>query len=245
MKRLILNIKEYIENWDFYPNLLCIFSNPFYLTRRALLENMMYFSENHTFSGKILDVGCGKKPYRRLFPNTTFVGLEIDTPENRKNKAADFFYNGTVFPFGEKEFDHVLCNEVLEHVADPLPFLNEIRRVMKPSGTILITCPFVWAEHEAPYDFWRFSTYATKLLLEKSGFTIIESKTTCNDIRAPMQMLAWYLFDTFISRFHHGKLPLVACLIAPVTILGIIGSKLLPANQSFFLDNVILAEKEQ
>ena len=49
--------------------------------------------------GKMLDVGCGQKPYEHFFKATQYVGLEMDTPENRAMKIADFFYDGTTFPF--------------------------------------------------------------------------------------------------------------------------------------------------
>jgi SAM-dependent methyltransferase len=63
---------------------------------------------------------------------------------------------------------------VLEHVFNPDDFLNEVNRVLKPSGKLLLTVPFVWDEHEQPYDYARYSSFGLRSLLEKHGFSIVK-----------------------------------------------------------------------
>jgi len=63
--------------------------------------------------GRILDVGCGSKPYQELFGATEYIGLEI---EGSVSKDADYLYAGKVFPFNDEDFDSVFSSQTLEHV---------------------------------------------------------------------------------------------------------------------------------
>src|SRR5690606_27446949 len=64
------------------------------------------------------------------------------------------------------------CTEVLEHQPEPSLFLAECARVIAPGGTMLLTAPLVWPEHELPYDFYRYTSVGLQRLLENSGFTV-------------------------------------------------------------------------
>ena len=118
-----------------------------------------------SMNGRLLDVGCGRKPYRDLFPTKDYVGLEIDTPENRLRNQADIFYDGNSFPFEDHDFDGIICNQVLEHVFNPDQFVRELRRVLKSRGLLLLTVPFVWDEHEQPRDYARYTSFGLKSLV--------------------------------------------------------------------------------
>ena len=58
-----------------------------------------------------------------------------------------------------------MCNQVLEHVFNPDDFVREIARVLKPGGALLLTVPFVWNEHEQPYDYARYSSFGLRAFL--------------------------------------------------------------------------------
>ena len=79
-------------------------------------------------------------------------------------------------PFAESVFDGVLLTEVLEHCTDPPRALQEVRRVLKPGGLLLVTSPFLWPWHgiEGAYqDYWRFTHQGWQLLLKDfAGVTI-------------------------------------------------------------------------
>ena len=105
---------------------------------RVLLENVPL----EVFKGKVLDVGCGTKPYESMIPHTEYVGLEFDAPENRASKKADIFYDGLYFPLKDSGFDSILTTQVLEHVFEPEIFVAELNRVLKTNGKILLTVPF-------------------------------------------------------------------------------------------------------
>jgi len=226
----------------FSPGLMGIFINPFYFARKELYREMTRFSCQ--ISGKILDVGCGSKPYQGLFTSVSeYIGLEYDTPQNRVAKRADYFYDGNIFPFEDTSYDGVICNQVLEHVFNPDQFLHEILRVLKPGGDLLLTVPFVWDEHEQPWDYARYSSFGLKSLLERNGFVVVEQRKTNADARVLFQLINAYLYK--ILQTSNAKVNLLVCVVimAPFNVLGILLGKLLPANPDLYLDQVVLARK--
>ena len=70
-----------------------------------------------------------------------------------------------ILNFKDKQFDLVLMLEVLEHVEKPFDVSSEILRVLQPEGNLLLSVPFTFGIHEAPYDFWRFTKYGLMKLL--------------------------------------------------------------------------------
>ncbi|QUS59317.1 class I SAM-dependent methyltransferase [Synechocystis sp. PCC 7338] len=238
-----IKFKQLFEREQFYPSLLGLFINPFYFARKGLAENIHDFSPFVT--GKILDVGCGSKPYQKLFNVSEYIGLEIDSEDNRKNKKADYFYQGDNFPFIDEEFDSVISNEVLEHIFNPDIFLSEVNRVLKPQGILLITVPFVWDEHEQPYDYARYSSFGLKHLLKKHGFKILEYRKSMNDIRIIFQLINAYLYKKTVTSNQYVNLITTISLMSSFNILGELLSKILPKNDDLYLDSIILAQKEK
>ncbi len=230
-----------LRRQEFFPGFIGLFTNPVYFTRKELLKNIRHFSSKIT--GKTLDVGCGTKPYKELFSNAKYVGLEIDTPIARANKSADFFYDGKTFPFPDDEFDSVISSEVLEHVFNPVEFLKEINRITKIDGHLLLTVPFIWGEHEQPYDFGRYSSFGIKSLLERSGFSVIEQIKTLNDIRILFQLTNCYARKKL--KFRNKKLKLLAYIIVfgLLNILGSLLHKVTPKDNDLYADNVVFAKK--
>jgi SAM-dependent methyltransferase len=234
-------IKRYFNKQQFQPDVLGLFVNPFYFARKGLHENISALAEK--VSGKILDVGCGQKPYQKLFRFSQYIGLELDSPENRQSKKADYFYDGLKFPFGDGEFDSVVTNEVFEHVFNPADFLREINRVLKPAGMLLMTAPFVWDEHEQPNDYARYSSFGLIAIIERHGFKVIERRKSMGDIRAIFQLLNGYFYKKTVSRYGYVNLLTTLVLMAPFNVLGELLSKMLPKNDDLYLDNIILAQK--
>ncbi len=234
-------IKQYILKQQYAPGLLGLWFNPYYHSRRGLRKAIGQMALH--MKGRLLDVGCGRKPYREMFLTNEYVGLEIDTLENRTNKQADFFYDGNSFPFEEPDFDGIVCNQVLEHVFAPDRFLGEIHRVLKPGGLLLLTVPFVWDEHEQPWDYARYSSFGLKSLLEKNGFEVLKQQKINADVRALFQLINAYLFKILWTRWQVANLFICAAMMAPFNILGALLYKVLPANPDLYLDQVVLARK--
>jgi SAM-dependent methyltransferase len=238
---MIKQLKVIYRRQNFYPDLLGIFVNPFYIARAGLCNAITELAPG--LSGKLLDVGCGSKPYQSLFAVDAYIGLDIDSESTRKRGIADQFYDGRAFPFTDSEFDSLLCNQVLEHVFNPDEFLWEINRVLKTGGKLLLTVPFVWDEHEQPYDYARYSTFGLRALLEKQGFKILQHKKLAADASIIFQMVNAYIYKIMQHLPMPVKLVFTATLIALFNILGILVAKLLPGNPDLFLDHAVLAEK--
>lgn len=216
--------------------------NPFYFARKGLFQTTSILAP--FLKGDVLDVGCGSKPYQKLFVNAkSYVGLEYDTPANRRSKNAEYFYDGARFPFLDSNFDSLVCNQVFEHVFNPNEFMGEIYRIMKPGGILLLTVPFVWDEHEQPYDFARYSSFGIRSILEKQGFTIIEHRKSVDDVRVIFQLFNAYIYKKTITKSGLLNMLLTMGLMAPFNILGELLSFITPRNTDLYLDNIVLAKK--
>ncbi len=238
---MITMLKRFVKKQQFHPGYAGIFTNPFYIARKGLLDGIALNA--HHITGRTLDIGCGDKPYRRLMPSTEYIGLEIDSPENRVKKDADYFYDGTHFPFADGEFDSALANQVFEHVFNPAVFLRETNRVLKTGGALLLTVPFVWDEHEQPYDFARYSSFGIKALLTGNGFEIVNATKSGNDFRVIVQLVNDYIYKKTLTKNIVVNQVTALLLMAPVTLVGLLVSGLLPKNDDLYLDNIILARK--
>jgi SAM-dependent methyltransferase len=232
-------LKAPLRDQSFKPGLFSLIFNPFYFARKGLFENIVALAP--MVRGKILDVGCGTKPYEQYFDATAYVGLEIEG----RNRKADRFYDGKTFPCEDGEFDGVLTSQVLEHVFNPDEFLGEINRSLRENGLLLLTVPFVWDEHEQPFDYGRYSSFGLRHLLERHGFEVIEHRKSIDDIRAIFQLLNGYIFKKTHTRSAKVNLLVTLVLMAPFNVLGELLSMILPHNGDLYLDNIVLARKRQ
>ncbi len=123
--------------------------------------------------------------------------------------------------------------------------LTELNRVLKNGGLMLLTVPFCWNEHEAPYDFGRYTSYGLKHVLEKHGFRVVVNTKSGNFVRVNIQLWALYVYEMFSnieSRIIHYFLSMI--LIIPINIIGLLTGWLLPVNRSLYFNNIIIAQKK-
>lgn len=239
----MMSLKRIYREQAFHPGISGIWLNPFYLARSGLVKAIKTHAP--LLSGSLLDVGCGTKPYQRYFLVDKYTGLDIDSATTRERACADVLYDGGNFPLEAQQFDSVLCNQVLEHVFNPDDFLQEINRVLKDDGRLLLTVPFVWDEHEQPYDFARYSSFGLKFLLEKNGFTVEAQEKINADASVMFQLANAYLYKCVVNWPRPIRALLTATLMAGVTIAGILAKILLPANNDLFLDQMVVATKKK
>jgi len=124
--------------------------------------------------GRLLDIGCGTRPYALIYDPLVemSVGTEV-TYSPHGLQDADVICPAERLPFTDASFDTVLCTEVLEHTRYPFAVLLEIRRVLKPGGYLLLSVPFIYPIHEAPYDHWRFTSFGLRLLCMEAGLEVV------------------------------------------------------------------------
>ena len=132
--------------------------------------------------GRLLDVGCGQRPYEHLFRPyvSEYVGIEHEgtfehTNASQSDKKPDLYYDGKRLPFEDASFDTVLNVQVLEHTPHPALLVKEMGRVLKPGGTLLLSAPFQFRLHEEPHDYFRYSPHGLRTLCDAAGLEIIET----------------------------------------------------------------------
>lgn len=238
-------LKEYVKKQTFNPDILGVFINPFYFARQSLYKNISSIA--HHITGDVLDVGCGKKPYKQLFQTTKYIGIEVEQEgHDHTNEDVDVFYDGNRIPFGDATFDSAVTSQVLEHVFTPDAFLTEINRVLKPDGKLLLTVPFVWDEHEQPYDYARYSSFGLKSLLEKNGFEVTVHIKSLNDTRVIFQLINVYIFKKTITLRSKPVSNIITTFFfnSIINLFGLIFGLIFPKNDDLYLDNIIIARKK-
>jgi SAM-dependent methyltransferase len=114
---------------------------------------------------RVLDVGCGVKPYYPFFADgaSEYVGIDVENP------AADVQAPADALPVADASYDLVLCTQVLEHSADPAQVVRELRRVVAPGGRVLASTHGVQVYHPAPVDLWRWTHAGLERLFRENG----------------------------------------------------------------------------
>ena len=140
-------------------------STPGWSIRRPLAEWLG--TEGATSAGKrVLDVGCGVKPYFPYFAAASeYVGVDVQT-----NPNADLTGSVEELPVEDASFDIVLCTQVLEHVGDPARAVRELHRVTAPGGRVLASTHGVMLYHPNPEDLWRWTHTGLERLFRDNGF---------------------------------------------------------------------------
>jgi SAM-dependent methyltransferase len=132
--------------------------------------------ESHKVQGKVLDFGCGSRPYQWIFSHSTdYVGIEYDSSIQEGDhflRDGIWYYDGLTLPFPDCTFDSVVSFQVIEHVSNIQLSLHELYRVARPGAFILLTCPLIWPEHETPFDYRRFTRWGLTSLLSAAGFSV-------------------------------------------------------------------------
>src|SRR5690606_30025728 len=127
-----------------------------------------------------------------------YVGVDFENEGHpHDNEQIDVFYDGKTLPFQSEMFDSALCTEVFEHIFNLEEILNEINRVMKHGGKMIVNCPFVWNEHEVQHDFDRYTKFALESMLKKAGFEVVEYSKSGDFISTITQLITLYFFNAF------------------------------------------------
>jgi SAM-dependent methyltransferase len=243
LKEGLAKAKQALSTASFRGGLASTLLNPFHLTRTALFRAVKANSDS--FQGQILDVGCGSKPYRHLFKKcSNYVGVDVRTSgHNHNTSKIDLYFDGLRLPFSDGSFDSVVSFEVLEHVFEPRVFMKEISRVTKLNGYVMLTVPFVWPEHEKPYDYARYTTFGLTHLAKECGMEPISLQRLNSIVTVIFQLLTIYVYD-FSDRYNkYIRLIYQIIFIAPITLVAIVADTLLPKSYSCYGTNILLAKK--
>jgi SAM-dependent methyltransferase len=138
-----------------------------FITNRLIEISVRRFA--HELQGRVIDVGCGTKPYRPYFNHATaYTSCDVEATRCQ----VDLICAADRIPVEAETFDSILCTEVLEHVPDPLSVMREFHRILVHGGRVLITVPMFWPAHEQPWDFRRFPGHGILHLASASKFQV-------------------------------------------------------------------------
>jgi 2-polyprenyl-3-methyl-5-hydroxy-6-metoxy-1,4-benzoquinol methylase len=184
-----------------------------YIKDIALKNKLNLINGLQPDKGNLLDIGAGTGDFLAVAKQNGWKITGIEPNEKAKNiainKGISFVENSELL---EKEsFDTITMWHVLEHVPDLELQIKELKRLLKPNGTILIAVPnfnsydakhygSYWAAYDVPRHLWHFSKTAIKLLFEKQDLHLQKV--------LPMKFDAFYV-ALLSEKYQKGKMNLI------------------------------------
>jgi SAM-dependent methyltransferase len=218
--------------------------NQGFLIRRALWKEIRKYAKSA--EGKILDFGCGSKPYETAFSACdSYTGLDIaQSGHDHTNSRIDVLYDGKTLPFSDHTFDKILCFEVFEHLQDPGASLEELARVLRFGGELFITIPFIYGEHEAPFDFQRWTSFGIVNLLRMHNFRVVKMEK----LNPNFGVLTQLCFDEIFLRGNSQRSTIASIVKIPfitfANIFIMMSSMIHIRNQNIYSNLVCIAVLE-
>ena len=167
--------------------------HPHFLVYRGLFADLEDAAK--LAHGKLLDIGCGNKPYENMFAGCINQYIGCDVVQSSDSRV-DVICPATAIPLEDESFNTVLCTQVIEHVADHRRLLQEAFRLLQKGGTLILSGPMYWPLHEEPHDFFRFTEHGFRYLLEDIGFVITKIKSNGGKWATCGQVLIHTMEDT-------------------------------------------------
>ena len=153
---------------------------PLWFQERAEVDNhrlyefMAHTSQLLSGSDWVLDAGAGEGKYKEDFAHTRYVGVDLGVGDTQWDYSGlDVISTLEALGFADAVFDAVLCTQVLEHVPEPHVVLEELWRVLRSGGQLFLSAPQSWHQHQKPHDYYRYTSFGLRYLLERSGFEVL------------------------------------------------------------------------
>jgi|GEM_PF-4971848 len=162
-------------------------------------EKLKKFFRHYGSGECLLDLGCGPRPYYSIYKShfEKTIGADLaDSPFPKKQ--IDIYCKATEVPLPDESIDVILCTEVLHDLAEPDEFFNEVKRLLKPDGYLVMTSPFVVPIVDGEYDHYRYTKFGLKYRIEKSGLKV-ESIEEVGDLFASTITLSVKPFLKFFN----------------------------------------------
>lgn len=141
------------------------------------INNRTVSNHSNLYTGTVYDLGCGTRPYEPDILKFADRYIGVDWSNTLHGLQADIVADlNKHLPIEDEVADAVVSFQVMEHLCEPQVMLNEAFRILKQGGKILLTVPFQWHVHEAPYDFYRYTRHGLEYMFAKSGFVDVQVK---------------------------------------------------------------------
>lgn len=195
-------------------------------------------------SGRVLDVGCGQKPYRSWMTDAeSWLGIDVvDGPD-----VDVVIRSGERWPVEQDGFDVVLCTQVVEHVSDPSATLQEIACALSPGGTLVMTVPFTYNEHDRYHDYRRLTRQGARTLVESHGLEVVRADGQ-GGIGSSTGVLLLNWVELRLTASAAGVLALLALLPFWLTFCAVVNAACLMLDrldntEAFYGNVIVLAVK--
>jgi 2-polyprenyl-3-methyl-5-hydroxy-6-metoxy-1,4-benzoquinol methylase len=185
-----------------------------FIKRKAIRDKVNLINSHQPLKGKILDIGAGTGDFLLECKNQNWDILGIEPNEKAKTTAIGKGINigDTIEQLESNSFDVITMWHVLEHVPDVEHQVAELKRLLKPSGTIIIAVPNFksydanhyksnWAAYDVPRHLWHFSKTAIDKLFDKQNINLAEVK--------PMWFDSFYV-SLLSEKYKTGKMNFVS-----------------------------------
>lgn len=239
-----------------FKNRLNFILNPSFIEKKSILDSVEYIAKKYNNilkNKKLLDIGCGSKPYQNLFQtmHITYEGIDFEkysTNLTYQLSKPDYYFNSNYMKsfrlrqFGKASYDIIVGFQILEHHAKPEVFFAEAARVLKKSGILIISFPFIWELHEEPYDYQRLTQYKIEQLCQENNLMIIEIIKRGNILSVTSQLINLSFLNTNLPKLLK-KLILVILLIPFQCIAYVFDLFHVNPNRKIFLGYTIVIKK--
>jgi 2-polyprenyl-3-methyl-5-hydroxy-6-metoxy-1,4-benzoquinol methylase len=178
------NLGKYYDSEDYIShtdNKRSLFEKLYHSIKNIALKNKLNLINSlQPNKGRILDIGAGTGDFLLVAKKAGWITIGVEPSDRAKaiaiNKGISFVEQTSELE--NHSFDLISMWHVLEHVPDLENQIKELRRLLKPSGTLIIAVPNFksfdakyygkfWAAFDVPIHFWHFSKTAIKILFEK------------------------------------------------------------------------------
>ena len=185
-----------------------------FIKRKAIRDKVSLINSYQPLKGRILDIGAGTGDFLLEAKNQNWDILGIEPNDKAKGIAIGkgIKFGDTIEKLESNSFDVITMWHVLEHVPDVEHQLAELKRLLKPSGTIIIAVPNFksydakyykefWAAYDVPRHLWHFSKTAIEKLFDKQNMNLEDIK--------PMWFDSFYV-SLLSEKYKSGKMNFIS-----------------------------------
>lgn len=204
-----------------------------------IADGVLEFAQSLPAGCTVLDAGAGEGRYREFFDRQNYVGVDLGVGDQAWNYSQlDCVADLLRLPFGDRSFDAFVSVVTLEHVTDPGAAIAEMARVGRSGAMLFLVVPHEWEVHQHPHDYWRFTKFGVKRLLEVNGWEVVRLSPGGGYFR----LLSRRLMNGL--QFLPGWLmPFAATVVVPVALIA--GSlDWLDSQQDYTLGYICLAKRK-
>jgi len=214
LKHTLRAMKKIDKNLNKINRVINYYLSPIFIEKHSILQSIKFLLDKYNKelqNKKLLDIGCGSKPYESFFKKLDIIYKGIDLKEFSKNLSfelnkPDFYFHKNykkdfkMPQFKNDSYDIITAFQILEHHEKPELFFSEAGRILKKGGYLIISSPFIWELHEEPNDFQRLTHYKIQKLCGENSMVILETIRRGGILSTLSQLANLSLLDSILPK---------------------------------------------